>query len=88
MVDIIPISVAGSHKTGELSNISIEEINEILGFEPNCEDDPDKVKASWGFEVGGENFGVWSYKGSELHGVFSTYGSFDVFVELFGERYQ
>jgi hypothetical protein len=65
--------------------MTVEKINEVLGFEPNVEDDLYKVKHSWGFEANGEICGIWDYKGSEKYGEFSTYGSKNVFVELFGD---
>lgn len=84
---IVPNSNIGGHRTGTLYDINVETINKILGFEPNIEDDPDKVVNSWGFEVDGERCAIWDYKGSHLHGQFSTYGSHDVFDKLFGTNY-
>jgi len=55
-------------KTGDSFNTSIaasyDRIVEVLGFEPNVThlDDPDKVKASWGFTVDGVRCGIWCYK--------------------------
>lgn len=85
---ITPINKAGSGRTGTLSDTSVKEIQTILGFEANCEDDPDKVKHSWGFEADGMRCGIWDYKGSEKWGQFSTYGPAEVFVNLFGNKYE
>lgn len=84
---IKPIKKAGSHRTGTLTNISVEDINTILGFAPNVQDDPYKVKHSWGFKVGKHECGIWDYKGSEKWGEFSTYGPDTVFDKLFGDNY-
>lgn len=84
---IIPINKSGLHKTGTLVAISVEEINVLLGFEPNVQDDPSKVKHSWGFTVDGKECGIWDYKGSETMGRFSTYGPDYIFKELFGFNY-
>jgi hypothetical protein len=84
---ITPINKSGSHKTGCLINITVEKIITILGFPPNVQDDPDKVKHSWGFKVKGKECGIWDYRGSEMVGMFSTYGPDYVFTELFGNNY-
>jgi len=77
----------GSHRTGSLYDINVSTINRILGFEPNQDDDPDKVVNSWGFIVDGEKCAVWDYKGSHEFGQFSTYGPNEVFEKLFGTNY-
>jgi hypothetical protein len=84
---ITPINKAGLHKTGTLVDITVDEINVILGFTPNVKDDTFKVKHSWGFKVEGKECGIWDYKGSEEYRQFSTYGSDAVFKELFGFNY-
>lgn len=83
---IKPVKEAGDHCTGRLSNTSVAEINKVLGFTPNVEDDPDKVKHSWGFTVDGVRCGIWDYKGSERCGSFSTFGPAHIFVALFGDK--
>ena len=87
MMTITPNGVAGGHKTGELNDITPAMITEILGFGPNVDDDPDKVKHSWGFEVDGELCGIWDYKGSHHIGMFSTFGPDRVFRALFSPYY-
>lgn len=84
---ITSINKPGRCRTGTLNNINIEKINVILGFEPNVEDDPDKVNHSWGFKAKGKNCGIWDYKGSEKYHQFSTYGPDEIFTELFGDHY-
>lgn len=84
---IKPINKPGSHRTGTLIDTSVDEIINILGFASNVQDDPYKVKHSWGFKVGKHECGIWDYKGSETVGMFSTYGPDDVFLELFGNNY-
>jgi hypothetical protein len=76
---------AGSHKTGTLYGVTVHDINLKLGFRSNIQDDPDKVKYSWGFTVDGEPFGIWDYKSySNSPTEFSTYGDKAVLAELFG----
>ena len=79
MYTVIPNSKAGGHKTGELNDITVEQINEILGFAPNVDDDPDKVKHSWGFKVDGVHCAIWDYKGWR----WITYGPKEVFDKRF-----
>lgn len=84
---ITPNPKAGSCRTGCLINTTVKEINVILGFTPNVDDDPDKVKHSWGFKADGEMCGIWDYKGSNKWGQFSTFGPPKVFTTLFGNKY-
>ena len=84
---ITPINRGGVCRTGNLRETRVDEINVILGFEPNVKDDPYKVKHSWGFKVDGVECGIWDYKGSESCGTFSTYGPDNVFTDLFGDKY-
>jgi hypothetical protein len=89
---ITPSKESGNSRTGTLSNITVEEITTILGFGPNCEDDPAKVVNSWGFDVtleDGKSFhcGIWDYKGSHHLRQFSCDGPATVLKTLFGNRY-
>lgn len=77
----------GTHKTGTLQSMTVDRINEILGFKPNVDDDPYKVKYSWQFLVDGELCAVWDWKGSAGFGQFSTYGPSDRLEQLFGAKY-
>jgi len=87
-VAIKPISdLFGSHKTGVLMDINVETITKVLGFAPNFADDPYKVENSWAFEYKGHRCAIWDYKGSHLHGQFSTFGPNEVFKELFEAHY-
>lgn len=85
---IVPSTIGGSHRTGILESISALEIEHVLGFAPNIDDDPYKVVNSWGFKVDGHECGIWDYKGSHTYGQFSTYGPDHVFKQLFGTHYQ
>jgi hypothetical protein len=85
---IKPVNKAGSHRTGTLNDIKAAEITRILGFKSNIQDDPDKVKYSWGFEVDGKLCGIWDYKGSVRLGQFSTYGDHEALAKIFGDLYQ
>ena len=86
-MNIQPVDQLGSHRTGSLRGITVAEIREVLGFAPNCDDDPSKVVNSWGFTVDGEHCGIWDYKGSHRIGEFSTFGPHEVLSKLFGARY-
>lgn len=80
---ITAYDMPGSHRTGGLdSNLSVKQISEVLGFKPNVQDDPYKVKNSWGFKVDGVACGIWDYKNER----WSTYGPRKVFVKLFGNN--
>ena len=63
MLKLSPIEKIGSSKTGSLE-ATYEEITDRIG-EPNTThlDDPDKVRASWGFRSkdGREAF-IWCYR--------------------------
>lgn len=64
-VKIKPINKAGQSLSYRLpSNLTVEQISEVLGFSPNVEDDPYKVKYSWGFAINGKECGIWDYKES------------------------
>lgn len=80
---IVPVDEAGSHREGSLKGVTVAQINKALGFKPNVQDDPDKVKHSWGFTADGVLCGIWDYKGSEMFNSFSTYGPREVFEKLF-----
>lgn len=61
-MNILPHDEAGSHRTGSIdSGYTVAEINRILGFKPNIQDDPQRVKHSWGFTADGQPCGIWDY---------------------------
>jgi len=80
------VNKVGDSRTGSLSGLSVEDIEKVLGFPANCEDDPDKVKYSWGFTVDGVRCGIWDYKGGYQFNSFSTFGPTEIFIKLFGEK--
>lgn len=82
---ILPLNEPGDYKQGSLVRISPSEISVALGFNPNVDDDADKVVNSWGFTANGEKCGIWDYYGSQAVGQFSYFGPREVFVALFGE---
>ena len=87
---ITPVNKVGPYRTGTLENISYDEIVEVIG-EPNCVDDPDKVRYSWGFKVDGKYAAIWDYRGSHYYNSWSTFDPEDVlptlFPHLFGETH-
>ena len=85
--EIVPVNEPGDSRSGTLTNLTAEEISEILGFAPNVKDDPYKVQNSWGFSVDGKRCGIWDYKGSHHSNSFSTFGPHEVLCSLFGEHY-
>jgi len=76
------INKAGQCRQGILDKVSVQDIEKILG-PSNVQDDPDKVKYSWGFEADGVECGIWDYKGSHLYDYFSFFGPSSVFEKLF-----
>jgi hypothetical protein len=86
MLKVSPIPKIGSSRTGSLV-ATYEDITDRIG-EPNTThlDDPDKVRASWGFrsEDGREAF-IWCYKQSEPRActIWSTDGDQSLLDELF-----
>lgn len=80
---IIPIPESGDCRTGTLSDVTVQDINKVLGFTPNVQDDPCKVEFSWGFTADGIRCGIWDYKGSAAFRSFSTFGPRKVFESLF-----
>jgi hypothetical protein len=85
---IVPVNKGGDHKTGELSGLTAAQITKILGFKPNVDDDPDKVKYSWGFTVNGKRCGIWDYHGSYITKHFSTFGPSEALIAVFGDKYR
>lgn len=87
---LIPISEIGGHRTGTL-NLSYQEIVEKI-FKPNCTklDDPDKVKASWGFQdQSGRKGFIWCYMWygkKETCKEWSVDGDKNLLIELFGNN--
>lgn len=63
-MNVVPHPKSGLYKTGELrAGLKPAQISKILGFKPNCRDDEDKVKHSWGCLIDGVHCGIWDYKG-------------------------
>ncbi len=72
-------------------DVTYDRIVEVLGFGPNVThlDDPDKVKASWGFAVDGVRCGIWCYKqkgGPKKCTSWSFFGPKELANKLFGEE--
>lgn len=86
-MNIYPIDHVSSHRTGILTATTVEDISNVLGFQPNVDDDPDKVENSWAFQIGDDEFAIWDWKGSHYAGQFSTYGNHEVLAKLFPENY-
>lgn len=81
---IVPVKNIGSHKQGTLIELTKEDIVLMLGFEPNINDDPYKVKYSWGFTVDGVECAIWDWKGSHSFYEWSFYGPAKKFIDIFG----
>lgn len=61
---ITPVESVGRSRSMRM-NANYQDIVGAVGFEPNAThlDDPDKVKASWGFESNdGRRAFIWCYK--------------------------
>jgi len=90
-----------SHRTGTLSDISIEEVTNALGFPPAtfAPDDGDgKVSVEWQFEAtvasdipmaGARTFpcSIWDYKGSLQIDQLSVWMPSEIGTRLFGSKY-
>lgn len=85
--NIKPAFLSSSYRTGTLVNINKTIITQLLGFEPNKDDDPDKVVSSWTFEVDGKPAAIWDYKGSHRVGQYSTYDPHGVLGEVFDSKF-
>jgi hypothetical protein len=72
-----------SYRTGTISGYTKTEIDTILGFKSNVDDDHDKVKYSWGFTINGVECAIWDYKGSYRSRIYSTFGPNEFFEALF-----
>lgn len=72
-----------SHRTGGLEGLTAADIVRVLNFEPNVEDDPDKVVNSWRCYVDGAPFAVWDYKGSHHAKRWSIYDPNNIVTDIF-----
>jgi len=72
-----------THRTASISKYAAWQIEKILGFPPNVDDDPDKVVHSWLFTVDGYECGIWDYKGSHHLNMWSVYDPHNVLGQLF-----
>jgi hypothetical protein len=86
-MNIIPYNRPGHAKSCNITDITVDEIKEILG-EDNCSkiDAGSSVRYSWGFLADGTHCGLWDYKGSWEYGRFSFYGPRDIAEKLFGKE--
>ncbi len=81
-----PIATAecfSSHRTGTLRDMTRDKIASVIGFQANragCS----KTGMEWAFTYKGHKCAIWSYKGSQQYGEFSTFGPSEAFAELFG----
>jgi hypothetical protein len=78
-----------SHRQGIIVDISVKEIDAVLGFKHRylTPDEGDgKVKHDWRFHVDGVACAIWDYKGSERYGQFSYFGPAQTFKDLFGGK--
>lgn len=80
---IVPVDRVGPYRTGSLAGYSISDIEKAVGFPANCEDDDDKVKYSWGFEIDGVYAAIWDYRGSHKLKAWSTYDPDNVLKKIF-----
>ena len=82
-MQIIPIHLSGSYRTGTIAKYTKQQIIAILGFAPNVEDDEEKVVNSWAFMVDGAECAIWDYKGSHHYNMWSVYDPHGVLDKLF-----
>lgn len=87
---VIPVThFFNSYRTGTLHRHNRQQVIDALGFEPNVEDDPDKVENSWRFTVDGHECAVWDYKGSHktVRPYWSVYDPANVLGTVFGDEH-
>ncbi len=77
-----------SHRTGTLRGMTVEKIEDILGFAPNSEGDTSKTTAQWGFTIDGKDCSIWDYKGSAEWQQFSAFVPHELLTSVFGEAYR
>jgi hypothetical protein len=77
---------SGTHFMDNIIGYTAEEINEKLGFKPNIEDDPFKVKYSWCFKVDGQLCAIWDWKMSYSFNQFSWFGPPAIKEQLFPNK--
>ena len=83
-ITITPTRLNSTYRMGGLKNITRRQITDVLGFEPNTEDDPDKVVNSWAFMINGTDpCAIWDYKGSHMFNRWSFYDPAGVLPALF-----
>ena len=70
---IKPKTNVASYKTGTMTGKNKFDIERALGFPPNVDDDPDKVRYSWAFTINGRECAIWDWKGSADQDVWSVY---------------
>jgi len=83
MVNIKPVNLSGTYRTDRLINLKKADIVNALGFEPNADDDPDKVVNSWSFTIDGEPCAIWDYKGSHMYDEWSVFDPAKVIDKVF-----
>ena len=88
-VTITPTQLNTSWRTGSLVGLTKRGIVRVLGFEPNTNDDEDKVVSSWEFLVDGKPCAIWDFKGSHTLNPprWSTYDPNKVLDKIFDNRY-
>lgn len=88
-MQIEPVRKVGDFLTTRIS-ATYDEIVDTLGFEPNVTDldDPDKVKAAWGFTADGDRCGIWCYRvnNPRMCTSWSFFGNVSTAQKLFGFR--
>jgi len=91
-----------SHRTGTLTNVSIDEVNKILGFSATKfakKSEDSKVTVQWLFDAtvpsaipmaGPRDMpcAIWDYKGSLSHKQLSVWMPSEVGTRLFGEKFK
>lgn len=85
-MEIQPTGFVSSHKTGSLSGLTLEQIQQRLGFGPTSEND-DKSAYTWDFKVDGAECSIWDWKGSHRSRQWSAYGPADKLRAVFGNSY-
>lgn len=96
-LNITPLSGhINSHRTGSIVGLTVDQINAIVGFQPDTEPSGDgKVTVEWRFKVVYDGLdeqdipcAIWDYKGSLDWNTLSTFMPPHIGKKLFGNNYK
>ncbi len=86
---ITPELIKESWRQATITAPTADQISGRLGFEPNGNDDGDKVVNCWEFTVDGVPCSVWDYRGSHtmVPPRHSAFGPIEALIAVFGHNH-